>query len=214
MLLLDEPLAGLDAPLRTAIRRELETIQRRLGLTTVLVTHDQAEALAFGDRTAVLMAGRLLQCDAPQALYDRPANLLVAGFLGTPPMDFLPALIQRDGEGLVLSLDGAAGTRLAGEPWSAPLERRGPGPVWIGVRPEAVRPAGEEQGTGLAVAGRLARIVTVGHEEIAEVALNRPAGTLHLRRRPGTGGRVGDPVELAIAPQAAAYYDPESGARL
>jgi ABC-type sugar transport system ATPase subunit len=212
VLLLDEPLAGLDAPLRAAIRRELEDLQRRLGLTMMLVTHDQAEALAFGDRSAVLVGGRLLQCDPPQALYDRPANAMVAGFLGTPPMDFLPAIVRRQGNGLTLDLDGMESWKLDEASWSAALVRRGAGTIAMGVRPEALRVAGAVEGP--TVAGRITRAVTAGHEEIVEVALDGSAGIVHLRRGPGTGEPVGRPVHLTIVPEAVVWFDPETGSRI
>jgi ABC-type sugar transport system ATPase subunit len=221
VLLLDEPLAGLDAPLRAAIRRELEEIQRRLRLTTILVTHDQAEALAFGDRAAVLVGGRLLQCDVPQALYDRPANLTVAGFLGSPAMDLLPGTLQHEGPEVVLTLGGAASLRLDEAAWAVALIRRGAGPVWIGVRPEAVEraAAGAEPphppaGRFLIVGGRVVRVITTGHEEVVEIALERPPATLHMRRAPGSGPVPPARIELAIDPEAATWFDPETGARI
>ena len=90
--LMDEPLSNLDAKLRVQMRAEVSRIQRRLGVATIYVTHDQTEAMTMGDRVAVMRAGRLQQCDAPQALYDAPANLFVAAFIGSPAMN----LYQRD----------------------------------------------------------------------------------------------------------------------
>src|SRR6476661_3183421 len=92
--LFDEPLSNLDAKLRGQMRTEILRMQRRLGTTTVYVTHDQTEAMTLGDRVAVLRKGLLQQVGSPHDLYDTPANLFVAGFIGSPPMNFLPAAVR------------------------------------------------------------------------------------------------------------------------
>ncbi len=91
--LFDEPLSNLDAKLRGQMRTEIHRLQRRLGITTVYVTHDQVEAMTLGDRVAVLKKGLLQQLSTPRELYENPANLFVAGFIGSPPMNFLPATV-------------------------------------------------------------------------------------------------------------------------
>ncbi|MBM7791029.1 ABC transporter ATP-binding protein [Tenggerimyces flavus] len=92
--LFDEPLSNLDAKLRGQMRTEISRLQRRLGTTTVYVTHDQTEAMTLGDRVAVLRKGILQQCASPRELYEQPVNLFVAGFIGAPPMNFLPASVE------------------------------------------------------------------------------------------------------------------------
>jgi multiple sugar transport system ATP-binding protein len=92
--LFDEPLSNLDAKLRGQMRTEIWRLQRRIGITTVYVTHDQTEAMTLGDRVAVLRKGALQQVDRPRELYERPANMFVAGFIGSPPMNFVPATIR------------------------------------------------------------------------------------------------------------------------
>jgi multiple sugar transport system ATP-binding protein len=94
--LFDEPLSNLDAKLRGQMRTEISRLQRRLGVTTVYVTHDQTEAMTLGDRVAVLRRGVLQQVASPRELYEQPVNLFVAGFIGSPPMNFLPASVQGD----------------------------------------------------------------------------------------------------------------------
>src|SRR5213079_3651618 len=94
--LMDEPLSNLDAKLRVQMRDEVSRIQHRLGTTTVYVTHDQTEAMTLGDRVAVMRAGVLQQVDTPQELYDHPVNLFVAGFIGSPAMNFMPATVEGD----------------------------------------------------------------------------------------------------------------------
>lgn len=108
-LLLDEPLASLDVPLRRALRQELRQLQEKTGLTTVYVTHDQAEAMALGDRIVVLNAGRMEQVGTPQDVYRRPATQFVAGFFGSQGMNFLTGSLEREsGKGCLVSLDDSA----------------------------------------------------------------------------------------------------------
>src|ERR671916_2097548 len=94
--LMDEPLSNLDAKLRVQMRTEVSRIQQQLGTTTIYVTHDQTEAMTLGDRVAVMRAGLIQQVDSPKVLYEQPANLFVAGFIGSPAMNFLPAKLQGD----------------------------------------------------------------------------------------------------------------------
>jgi multiple sugar transport system ATP-binding protein len=94
--LFDEPLSNLDAKLRGQMRTEISRLQRRLGITTVYVTHDQTEAMTLGDRVAVLKRGELQQLATPRELYNQPVNLFVAGFIGSPPMNFMPATVRGD----------------------------------------------------------------------------------------------------------------------
>ena len=94
--LFDEPLSNLDAKLRGQMRTEIARLQKRLGITTVYVTHDQTEAMTLGDRVAVLKRGLLQQLATPRELYENPCNLFVAGFIGSPPMNFLPATVKGD----------------------------------------------------------------------------------------------------------------------
>src|SRR5947209_14983784 len=105
VFLMDEPLSNLDAKLRVQMRADIAKLQRELGTTTVYVTHDQVEAMTMGDRVAVMNQGRLQQVDAPQRLYDRPENLFVAGFMGTPPMNLLEAAVSANGS-VIVNLGG------------------------------------------------------------------------------------------------------------
>jgi multiple sugar transport system ATP-binding protein len=127
VFLMDEPLSNLDAKLRVQMRADIAALQSRLGVTTVYVTHDQAEAMTLGHRVAVLKDGRLQQCDVPRALYERPANTFVAGFIGSPSMNLLEAPTNDDG----CSFCGV----------SVPLPRSLPasnGTVVLGLRPESL----------------------------------------------------------------------------
>src|SRR5881628_27858 len=105
VFLMDEPLSNLDAKLRVQMRADIAKLQRELGTTTVYVTHDQVEAMTMGDRVAVMNNGALQQVDAPQRLYDRPENLFVAGFIGTPPMNLLEGTVSVNG-GVTVDIGG------------------------------------------------------------------------------------------------------------
>ncbi|AKU17708.1 ABC transporter ATP-binding protein [Luteipulveratus mongoliensis] len=131
--LFDEPLSNLDAKLRGQMRTEIARMQRRLGVTTIYVTHDQTEAMTLGDRVAVLKKGILQQCASPRELYEQPVNLFVAGFIGSPPMNFLPAEV--DGSTLKLPfVDVPVSDELAEKVAGKDL-------VIVGVRPEYFKDA-------------------------------------------------------------------------
>jgi multiple sugar transport system ATP-binding protein len=137
---MDEPLSNLDAKLRVSTRTQIASLQRRLGITTVYVTHDQVEAMTMGDRVAVLKDGLLQQVATPRAMYDKPANVFVAGFIGSPAMNLLE--VELDGDTLHF---GGAETHI---PRSAVEEVGSTRSVTVGVRPEDMEPV--EAGHGLA----------------------------------------------------------------
>ena len=162
VFLMDEPLSNLDAKLRVQMRAEISRIQRQLSVTTVYVTHDQVEAMTMGDRVAVLRRGLLQQFDAPQLLYEKPANLFVASFIGSPAMNVLEGTLERDGDGLAvrigattLAAAGRGAERAAGareQPRQADRRRHPPGsarrarpPQRRGGRP-AARPRHGDRG--------------------------------------------------------------------
>ena len=133
--LMDEPLSNLDAKLRTQMRVELQELHKKLGTTMIYVTHDQTEAMTLGTRIVVMKEGRIQQADTPEMIYDNPANLFVAGFIGSPSMNFLEGLIRREGsrtvfetEGARLTIPGSRGERLGSE-----YENR---KIVLGIRPE------------------------------------------------------------------------------
>ncbi|NYH76933.1 multiple sugar transport system ATP-binding protein [Actinopolyspora biskrensis] len=132
VFLMDEPLSNLDAKLRSSTRAQIAALQRRLGVTTVYVTHDQVEAMTMGDRVAVLDEGVLQQCDTPRALYDRPANAFVAGFTGSPAMNLPTAAFDADGASL-----GGTTVPLPREVLRA-AEAEGAEILRVGLRPEAL----------------------------------------------------------------------------
>jgi multiple sugar transport system ATP-binding protein len=171
VFLMDEPLSNLDAKLRVQMRAEISRIQRQLEVTTVYVTHDQVEAMTMGDRVAVLRRGLLQQFDVPQRLYEQPANLFVASFIGSPAMNVVEALVERDGDGLVCRI-GSATLPLPPEVLSARPALAGyvGKTVAVGIRPEALDEASGYNGNAPGRLRGIARAIeALGPEQLAHV---------------------------------------------
>ena len=202
MFLLDEPLSNLDAKLRHSTRTEIARLHQRLGATMVYVTHDQVEAMTLGQRIVVLDAGRIQQIDTPMALYERPANLFVAGFLGSPAMNVLEGEL-RAADGLRLVLDGQGEVPLPGaEVPQAWLGRR----VAMGVRPEHLLPAGE------GLQARVEVVEPVGSE--AFLHLDSGGRALVSRLAPQALPAPGTDLHLRADPAHLHFFDPADGMRL
>ncbi len=206
VFLMDEPLSNLDAKLRVQTRAEIARLHQRLKVTTVYVTHDQVEAMTMGQRIAVMSDARLQQVGTPQSLYDHPANRFVAGFIGSPSMNF--ATLDVTGTGDQVTLANGAFTMALPEPFKGRLGSGGK--VVMGVRPEhltlaATGPAGTLNG--------LADVVEyLGNEELIHVNANGQdivavIGSEH-RVRPG------DAMALQVPLDKVHLFDPESGASL
>jgi multiple sugar transport system ATP-binding protein len=165
VFLMDEPLSNLDAKLRVQMRADIAKLQHDLGTTTIYVTHDQVEAMTMGDRVAVMRNGILQQVAEPQTLYDSPANLFVAGFIGTPPMNLLEATVSVNG-GVSVSLDGATlpvpDEALAVYPG---LRGRDGATVVAGVRSQYLHPASERPELPT-LDGRVELVEALGGESI------------------------------------------------
>jgi multiple sugar transport system ATP-binding protein len=212
VFLMDAPLSNLDANLRVQMRGEVLRVQRRLGVATLYVTHDQTEAMTMGDRVAVLRQGELQQLDAPQQLYESPANLFVASFIGSPPMNLYEAAISRSADGLVLSLGSQ---RLA---LPADVGRRRPElaaggsrTLVVGIRPEhltVVSDGSENAETTLAADVEL--VESLGNESL--VHFSTDARTVRNRAGvwtadPATVDASGD-IAGASAAESVARVDP------
>jgi ABC-type sugar transport system ATPase subunit len=205
LLLLDEPLSNLDAVLRQTVRVELRELHDRTGLTTIMVTHDQAEALTMADRVALMNAGSVLQVDPPAVLYERPGSAFAAAFLGSPPANLLPVA------------PGSAGTALAGQPWApqmplAVMLAGLSGPARLALRPETLIPVAPE--TPGAIVGRLKTVEYTGAERLAHVALGRDGrGPVIVARTAAPLPAAGTVLGLATG-TVAGLFDDATGARL
>ncbi|WP_403021684.1 ABC transporter ATP-binding protein [Salinibacterium sp. GXW1014] len=203
--LMDEPLSNLDAKLRTATRHELVSLHRRLGATFVYVTHDQVEAMTMATRIAVLNAGRVEQVGTPDEIYHRPTSVFVAGFIGSPPMNLLPATVTSHAGSVRVEGNSFGGTVRAGE--SPELF------VTLGVRPEHLHvgplPAGAE---GIALDATVSSIEKLGHETLVLASVgDRPVA---LRTRPGTQFDEGTPLALHALATDTHLFDAATGIRL
>jgi multiple sugar transport system ATP-binding protein len=242
--LMDEPLSNLDAKLRVQMRAEIAKLQRDLGVTTIYVTHDQTEAMTMGDRVAVLKQGRLQQVDDPRVLYDRPANLFVAGFIGSPAMNLVEATLIRDGDrlcvefgGTTLELDDRA---LERQPALREYEGRR---VIVGIRPEDLDDASltSEVPAARRMSATVDLIEALGAEVLAHFTVDAPpvvtddtkelvrdlgtaeqleagveegTSTFVARLDPRTGARRGERIELSVDVERMHFFDPEDGSGL
>ncbi|MEO3781921.1 ABC transporter ATP-binding protein [Actinocorallia sp. B10E7] len=197
--LMDEPLSNLDAALRTTTRAEIVELHRRLAATVVYVTHDQVEAMTMATRIVLLNEGRVEQVGAPAEVYDEPASVFVAGFLGSPAMNLIDAVVRADGAVHGCDLELPLGLD-AGVP-----ER----PVTLGVRPEHLVTTPLER-AGLR--GVVTAVENLGGEEVAHCLVG--AARVGLRGPRPLGLRPGDRVGLTAAPEHLHLFDPDSGRRL
>ena len=197
--LFDEPLSNLDASLRVQTRVELARLHRELGATTLYVTHDQAEAMTLGDRIVVLNGGRVEQVGAPLELYHRPANRFVAGFIGSPPMNFIEARVASvSGSRVELALAGGSAIELGPEAFDAAASRalRAGDPVTLGIRPEHVQldvPAGRDATLDLPCQV----VEQMGDSHLLHARLPQ-GGTFTLRGSGDARHRPGDRLRLAL----------------
>ena len=171
ILLLDEPLSNLDAKLRVQMRTEVHRIQRRIGVATLYVTHDQTEAMTMGDRVAVMRAGVLQQCDQPQVLYRHPANLFVAAFIGSPAMNLFEATLGADGTSLRLgSQELALGEELLRQrPGLAAYRGR---PLVVGLRAEDLPVAGSSEPSSSTLKARVEVVEELGSEMLVHFSID------------------------------------------
>jgi len=238
--LMDEPLSNLDAKLRVQMRAEISQLQSDLETTTVYVTHDQVEAMTMGDRVAVMRKGELQQVAAPQELYDRPVNLFVGGFIGSPAMNLIEATLEDRNGDLVAKL-GSNEILLGRETRAARpgLEAYAGRPVILGIRPHDLEDASlePEAGERQQLKGKVTLTEALGSEimvhfkvdataaateDVRELA--QDAGTEGLAERDSASGatmvgsfgarsrvRAGDDVDVAVDTRALHVFEPESG---
>jgi multiple sugar transport system ATP-binding protein len=211
VLLMDEPLAHLDARARSKARVELRRSHGDLETSVVYVTNDQAEAMALGDRIALLDAGRVRQIGEPMELYHRPVDRFVAEFLGSPPMRIVSGELVGGADDLHLVI----GTD------RIELEKRGasyrPGlgdfiglPIAVGIRPEALGPAGPSDPFNVCLHATVVGLTDHGYERYVELSLGS-AGAVVARFPAGTAPAAGDPVEVAVDTARLGFFDPVTG---
>ena len=199
VFLFDEPLSNLDAKLRVQMRFEIQKLHRRLGTTSLYVTHDQVEAMTLAQRMIVMHAGRAEQIGTPMEVYENPASVFVAGFIGSPAMNFLPGRVDPGGR---IALDGGGGV--------AGVAGVGEGrKVTAGVRPEHLTPCAPSAAN---LVGSVEMIEALGADTLIHVSV--AGASIIARLPPGTAATVGEPIALAAAPSRVYLFDAASGARI
>jgi multiple sugar transport system ATP-binding protein len=234
--LLDEPLSNLDAKLRVQMRAEISSIQRRLAVATLYVTHDQIEAMTMGDRVAVMRDGVLQQCASPQLVYDQPANLFVAAFIGSPAMNLYEGSIEEAGESRLAVVIGAQKLLLAQE-WRSKLSHHVGQRVVVGIRPEAVHPATSEAPAGSTLRVKVNLVEVLGPELLVHFQLDAAKRVVAdeevLEELSASGGLpaakaaeglakaspratigVGEELVLFIELDQLHFFDPDTGAAI
>jgi multiple sugar transport system ATP-binding protein len=206
VFLFDEPLSNLDAKLRVQMRVELKKLHERLGTTAIYVTHDQVEAMTLGDRVVVMHDGRVQQVGDPLELYNDPANLFVAGFIGSPAMNFAGVRMTAEngalwalGDGIRLNVPERLRNRLG--PYAGK-------DVTFGIRPEDLRIAGEADPAGLALDATVEVIERLGSEILLDVAVG--TATMVASVEPTARARVHDNIRLAVNPDRVHFFDNDS----
>jgi multiple sugar transport system ATP-binding protein len=210
VFLMDEPLSNLDAKLRVQTRSQIAELQRRLGITTVYVTHDQVEAMTMGHRVAVLSGGRLQQCATPRELYDNPVNQFVAGFIGSPAMNLRTVALTDDGARLanrVLALPAAVRTAAS---------EAGLSELVIGMRPEHLHLTGsstELNGSG-ELTGEVILVEELGADALLHVRLPEGGTPVVARAEGRKPPAPGQEVTLHVQTDDILAFHPVTGARL
>jgi len=204
---MDEPLSNLDAKLRVSTRTQIASLQRRLGVTTVYVTHDQVEAMTMGDRVAVLKDGLLQQCASPRELYETPQNVFVAGFMGSPAMNLVSGKVSEGGvafDGTVLPVDRTVLSKITGDT------------ATVGFRPESLSVVAD--GSGFPVTVNL--VEELGSDAFLYGTTGRTGGEVALsndivaRVEPRSIPAAGSVVHLAINPGQMHVFDGATGLRV
>jgi multiple sugar transport system ATP-binding protein len=227
VFLLDEPLTHMDAGERTRLRTELSRLVRGMGVTAIYVTHDQRQAMAIGDRVAVMRAGLLEQVDEPRALYQRPANTFVASFIGDPAMALVAGRLEAAGGDAWVVVLGGQRLPFPGTP-SGALRGRIGRPVTVGIRAEHLTDAATAPGHGAVLRSTVARVERLGTELLVSCPLDAPQ--VHVVDTPGVDEhlagdravlvarfparhpvRAGDRVALAVDTRQLSFFDPVSG---
>jgi multiple sugar transport system ATP-binding protein len=210
VFLFDEPLSNLDAKLRVLMRVELKKLHERLGTSAIYVTHDQVEAMTLGDRVVVMADGYVQQVGEPMELYNHPANRFVAGFIGSPAMNFASVRIAQDngavwatGEGIRLKLPAPEAARLG--PYSGK-------DVTLGVRPEDMRVAVDSDPADLSVNAEVEVVERLGSEILLDVAVGKT--TMVASVEPTVAAKMHDRLRLALNPDRLHFFDTETEAAI
>jgi multiple sugar transport system ATP-binding protein len=205
VFLMDEPLSNIDAKLRVEMRAEIIKLQRRLGVTTFYVTHDQVEALSMGDRIVVMSKGLVQQVGTPKELYNTPINLYVAGFIGSPSMNFLRA--QINGDGTVSS--GENVTLVLPQNRAAAVVRNGISDAWVGIRPEHLMIERNPSATRNIIEGIVEAVEPQGATTILQINIGQEKKII-AQVNEQWGREAGEKLSLTVASELIHVFDPKT----
>ena len=210
VFLMDEPLSNLDAKLRVQTRAELIKLHRRLGITTIYVTHDQVEAMTMGDRIAVMSGGKLQQCAPPMEIFQHPVNMFVAGFIGTPSMNFLKATLKKEGGQYIV--DGGSFTVSAPPAPAGTLEPFVGKPIIFGVRPSDIFDKNLRNPVDAATGNTVRTLVDVSEPMGDIITLYLTCGTHSLVATidAETGAKDGEALDVVLDLAKTHLFDPET----
>ena len=205
--LFDEPLSNLDAKMRVQMRAEISKLHTRLETTMIYVTHDQVEAMTMADRMVIMKDGLIQQCDEPLKVYDRPANIFVAGFIGTPPMNCFHGKLVKEGEQLVFKGDGVSVPMI--DEWTTELEPLTDKSVVFGIRPEDLgSEEAENNPTSPKITAKIEVVEPMGSETYLYLAIGDHSFIARVDSHRAV--HVGDEIQLAISMKKAHVFDSES----
>jgi multiple sugar transport system ATP-binding protein len=217
VFLFDEPLSNLDAKLRVEMRTEIKLLHQRIGTTIVYVTHDQIEAMTLADRIAIMKDGEVQQLDTPNKVYENPANRFVAGFIGSPSMNFIPSRVISNGGAptLLLKSEDDRQFKLPLPRWEKQLAARVDQEIILGLRPEHIsneHPGLNGQGDAVALSLKVKVVEPTGPDTLVFVGLNDTKVT--CRVHPGEAKSPGEAMDLVVDTTRAILFDPQTDRQL
>ena len=208
VFLFDEPLSNLDAKLRVEMRTELKRLHQNLGVTIIYVTHDQIEAMTLATKVAVMKGGAIQQMATPQEIYDRPANLFVAGFIGSPPMNLVLGVLEEEGGRAIIRITrpGGSDVRLGIGPFRSAQRAYLTKEVLLGIRPEAISISSSDSDTSFE-----ARVDVVEPTGADSLAFMKLGGSEVIARLPPGRSAPGETLQLTIDAARVLLFDPAKG---
>ncbi len=215
LFLFDEPLSNLDAKLRVEMRTEIKLLHQRLGTTIVYVTHDQIEAMTLGDKIAVMKAGEVMQFGTPQQIYDQPVNMFVAGFMGSPPMNFIPCKVQQQVDDFGITLESSGRQHFLPLPGGDEVLKAWLGrEVILGLRPEKITQVSENHSrtANTTITCAIKIVEPTGADTLIVVKINGKETV--CRVHPKHAKAAGQFMALAIDPSQCVVFDPVSENRI
>ena len=221
VFLMDEPLSNLDAKMRAYMRTEIKKLQRKVGITTIYITHDQIEAMSMADRIAIMDHGLIQQVGTPQEVYSKPSNTFVAGFIGSPPMNFLECEVSRSNSHLLFEISGSFLVRSKSGALRNVFDRlygkeKSPAKVTLGIRPRDIHIGNDQERSDLTIDCTLAFVEMLGDDTVLEVNIGKNSMKV-LTNSMMTDARqdlsVGQHMLIGISHEKLHFFNAQTGIR-